>query len=234
MGLVRNLETWEIVEQVAEVRRRLPARGRVHGVVFQGMGEALANFDRVCEAISVLSEPSALAIDARNITVSTAGLPTGIRRLAEEAPNVRLALSLGSARPEVRRNLMPIEGTYPLSEVMVAAVFHAKKTRLSPLWAITLLSSMNDAEDDARSFAALARTFAEASGLRPRLSIIPYNPIGADDPFRRVAVDVESRFRDVLREEGFATHKRYSGGADVFAACGQLATGAKGEENGRA
>src|SRR5512140_782689 len=96
MGLRRNLETWEIVEQVRVVRRRLPEGTRVHGVVFQGMGEPMANLDRVLDAISVMSDPCALAIDARNRTVSTAGLPTGIRRLAREAPKGRRALSIGT------------------------------------------------------------------------------------------------------------------------------------------
>ena len=85
----RNLAAWEIVEQVRVVRARLP-RGRVHGVVFQGMGEPLANLDEVLAAIAVLTEPCALGIDARAITVCTAGLPGGIRRLAREAPKVRL------------------------------------------------------------------------------------------------------------------------------------------------
>ncbi|HET9626411.1 MAG TPA: radical SAM protein, partial [Kofleriaceae bacterium] len=96
LGLTRNLAAWEIVEQVRVVRARL-AHGRVHGVVFQGMGEPLANLDAVLQAIRVFSEPCALGIDARAITVCTAGLPSGIRRLAAEAPRVRLAISISSA-----------------------------------------------------------------------------------------------------------------------------------------
>ncbi|HEY5947390.1 MAG TPA: radical SAM protein, partial [Kofleriaceae bacterium] len=101
LGLTRNLEAWEIIEQVRVVRAKL-TRGRVHGVVFQGMGEPLANLDEVLAAIAVLSEPCALGIDARAITVCTAGLPVGIRRLAVEAPKVRLGLSIHSALPERR------------------------------------------------------------------------------------------------------------------------------------
>src|SRR3954469_13965852 len=107
MGLIRNLEAWEIVEQVRALRADLPPGMRVHGVVFQGRGEPLANFEAVKCAADVLSEPSAQAIDARCITVSTAGLPTGIRALARELPNVRLAWSIGSARVDKRRSLMP-------------------------------------------------------------------------------------------------------------------------------
>ncbi|MCA9658253.1 MAG: radical SAM protein, partial [Myxococcales bacterium] len=85
LGLRRNLEAWEIVDQVRQIRDLLPAGARVHGVVFQGMGEPLANLDRVLAAIRALKEPSGLAIRSRAITVSTAGLPAGIRRLAREA-----------------------------------------------------------------------------------------------------------------------------------------------------
>jgi 23S rRNA (adenine2503-C2)-methyltransferase len=226
MGLARNLETWEIVEQVRVVKKTLdPKRGeRVRGVVFQGMGEPLANVDRVLESIGVLTDPSALAIDTRAITVSTSGIPSGIRRLAREAPRVRLALSIGSARADVRRRLMPIEVAHPLPEVIDACVEHAERTGLAPMWALTPLASENDTRDDARCLAELARDFVSRTGLRPRISLIPYNPIDATaDPFVRSSEGAESVFRETLREAGFATHKRYSGGADVNAGCGQLA-----------
>jgi 23S rRNA (adenine2503-C2)-methyltransferase len=219
MGLTRNLEAWEIVEQVRVVRRDLET-GRVHGVVFQGMGEPLANLDRVLDAIEVMTDPSALAIDARAITVCTSGLPSGIRRLARQAPKVRLGVSIGSAREGARRAIMPIDGAHPLREVLEAAAEHALATGLAPMWAVTLLHGVNDGADDARALAARARAFAEKAGARPRISVIPYNPI-AGDPFRRS--ENEEAFRKTLHDEGVFTHKRYSGGGDVNAACGQLA-----------
>ena len=160
MGLFRNLEAWEIVAQVSAVKATLTLGQRISGVVFQGMGEPLANLDRVLEAIAVFSEPSALAIDGRNITVCTAGLPAGIRRLAREAPKVRLGLSIGSARREARRRLMPIDDTYPFEEVIEAVADHARRTGLSPMWAVTPLRGVNDQEEDARALAALAKDFA--------------------------------------------------------------------------
>lgn len=232
LGLSRNLAAWEIVEQVRVVRARLP-RGRVHGVVFQGMGEPLANLDEVLAAIEVLTEPCALGIDARAITVCTAGLPVGIRRLAREAPKVRLGLSIHTALPERRRSLMPIARTHALEEVLAAAADHARTTGLAPMWAVTLLAGVNDSDDDARALAARARAFAAETGVLPRLSIIPYSPIrsasgaepigtgiraGEDEPFRRSPR--ESEFRAAL---GLPSHRRYSGGSDVGAACGQLA-----------
>jgi 23S rRNA (adenine2503-C2)-methyltransferase len=223
MGLVRNLEAWEIVEQVRVVRARLPPGTRVHGVVFQGMGEPLANLDRVLEAIWVFSNPSALAIDARAITVCTAGIPSGILRLAREAPKVRLAVSIAGARGQVRRSLMPVDKRYPLDLVLEAAGEHARLTGLAPMWAVTPLAGVNDAEEDARALADLALGFAARFGVRPRISVIPYNPIDQDrDPFQRTSPEAEARFRDAMHERGVMTHKRYSGGGDVSAACGQL------------
>jgi 23S rRNA (adenine2503-C2)-methyltransferase len=101
LGLGRNLETWEIVEQVRHMRSTLDrTRGeRVHGLVFQGMGEPLANLERVFGAVRVLTDSSALGVDARRITISTAGIPAGMRRMARELPKVRLAWSIGSAVP---------------------------------------------------------------------------------------------------------------------------------------
>lgn len=226
MGLTRNLETWEIVEQVRVVRRGLPPGARVHGVVFQGMGEPLANLDRVLGAIRVLTDPCACAVDARAITVCTSGLPAGIRRLAREAPRVRLGLSIGSAIQTARRHLMPIERAHDLEEVFEAVCEHAKVTSLAPMWAITLLAGVNDSAAHASALAALALRFRERTGSSVRLSIIPYNRIAdadAADPFTRASGDAEARFRDALRARGVFTHKRYSGGADVGAACGQLA-----------
>ncbi|XXX82243.1 radical SAM protein [Sorangium sp. So ce134] len=245
MGLTRNLEAWEIVEQVRLIRRDLGApteraggAARVHGVLFQGMGEPLANAERVIQAIRVLSEPSAQAIDMRNITVCTAGLPSGIRRLAAEVPGVRLGLSLGSVRPGRRRHLMPIDGAHPLDEVLAAVGEHARATGHAPMWAYTLLAGQNDADEDAASLAALARGFAAQHGVSPRLSLIPYNAIGAADapqpspggtgdggaaadPFAR-STRLEA-FRAVLSAAGVGSIVRYSGGGDVGAACGQLA-----------
>lgn len=225
LGLRRNLEVWEIIEQVRLIKATLGSGQKVHGVVFQGMGEPMANFDRVRSAIRVLSHPCGLAVDARNITVSTAGLPNGIRRLAQELPKVRLAWSIGSARAHVRSALMPINDAHPLEEVYSACVDHARATKMSPLWAVTLLEGSNDSIEDAIALAQLVRRFREDSGHSPRVSIIPYNAIdvAAEDPFRRVSDEVEARFRDVMRSEGVFTHKRYSGGSDVAAACGQLA-----------
>jgi 23S rRNA (adenine2503-C2)-methyltransferase len=222
LGLTRNLDAWEIVEQVREVKARLPASGRIHGVVFQGMGEPLANLDAVLAAIAVMSEPCALGIDARRITVCTAGLPGGIRKLAEAAPNVRLAISISSAIAAHRLRVMPITRAHSLDDVLAAAADHARTTRLAPMWAVTLLAGINDSDADAAALVIRARAFEADTGVRPRLSILSYNSIAiVDDPFAQSAR--EPAFRAVLSAAGLPSHRRYSGGGDVAAACGQLA-----------
>jgi 23S rRNA (adenine2503-C2)-methyltransferase len=193
------------------------------------MGEPLANLDEVLGAIAVMCEPSALAIDARAITVCTSGLPSGILRLAKEAPRVRLGWSIASARRDVRRRLMPITEKHSLDTVLDAVCEHARVTELSPMWAVTLLEGVNDTEDDAHALADLAARFTQATGMRPRLSVVPYNVIAdaaGNEPFSRSPEPRERAFFDALRARGIHAHKRYSGGSDVGAACGQLATAA--------
>lgn len=233
LGLARNLRAWEILEQIRIVRREIQQEaratggpGRVHGVVFQGMGEPLANLDAVLRAIAVCREPSALGIDARAITVCTSGLPSGIRRLAAEAPKVRVAWSVGSARSDVRQQIIPIARTHGDADVLEALAYHARTTGHAPMWAVTLLRDVNDSDADAEALAALTARFATETGQTPRLSLIPYNPIGAADPFARTSDEREAAFRSVLAAAGLAHHKRYSGGGDVGAACGQLVAGA--------
>ena len=220
LGLTRNLAAWEIVEQVRVVRARLP-RGRVHGVVFQGMGEPLANLDAVIQAIRVFREPCALGIDARAITVCTAGLPGGIRRLAALAPQARLGLSISSAIAAHRKAVMPIADRHDFEDVIAAAADHARATGLAPMWAVTLLAGINDGDADARALADRALAFHAATGVRPRISLLDYNAIGDGDRFARSPH--MPAFRAVLSAAGLASHRRYSGGSDVAAACGQLA-----------
>lgn len=222
MGLSRNLEAWEIVEQVRLVRRELPEGTRVHGVVFQGMGEPLANVDRVIRAIAVLHDPCGLAIEQRNITVCTVGVPSAIRKLAASGHRVRLGISISSARREVRRSLVPVEKSNPLDEVINATVEFVNKTGDAPMFAVTPLSGINTTDDDADALAALVRDFRARTGVSPRLSLVPYNSIGEGDPFMRASDAEYDRFYGRLAAIGVPVVRRYSGGSDVGGACGQL------------
>lgn len=222
MGLSRNLEAWEIVEQVRIVRRELPEGTRIHGVVFQGMGEPLANVDRVIQAVRVLHDPCGHAIEQRNITVCTVGVPTGIKKLAASGLRVRLGVSISSARPEVRRSLVPVERQNPLEEVLEAAAEFVSRTGDAPMFAVTPLAGINTHDADADALAEIVTRFRARTGVSPRLSLVPYNSIGEGDPFARADDAEYDRFHRRLASIGVPVVRRYSGGGDVAAACGQL------------
>lgn len=219
MGLRRNLEAWEIVEQVRLVAAELRAtgEGRVHGVVFQGMGEPLHNLDNVLQAVEVLSNPCGVAVDARNITICTVGIIPGIDRLASMRTRIRLGISITSARHMLRRELVPMEGRYPIREVVEAARrFHERSGRLV-MFAYALMGGVNTTDEEAEALAELLAI------MPARLSLIDWNPVPGL-PYRPPTPEERDRFHDRLATLGVPVIRRYSGGKDIGAACGQLAT----------
>jgi 23S rRNA (adenine2503-C2)-methyltransferase len=216
MGFRRNLETWEIVDQVVKVAA--DSEHPVRGVVFMGMGEPLLNYDRVMRAAEILSEPCGMAISAKAISISTAGVVPGIRRFTAERKPYRLVVSLSSADPERRRELMPIESTHPLEELMAAVREHYAATGTRIMLAWTAISGVNTRPEDARQLAELT------AGLPVKLDLIDVN-----DPTGRFAPPSEAElaeFRDSLREHlAMPVVRRYSGGQDIHAGCGMLAGG---------
>jgi 23S rRNA (adenine2503-C2)-methyltransferase len=214
MGFRRNLAAWEMVDQV--IRIQADSEYPVRGVVFMGMGEPLLNYERVMTAAEILSEPCGMAIDAKAITVSTAGVVPGIRRFTAERRPYRLVVSLTSADPARRRQLMPIENTYPLPELMdaVRAYHEATGKRVTLAW--TMLAGINTRPEDARQVAELT------AGLPVKLDLIDANDTTGQ--FRPPAAEELSAFRDALRVElGMPVVRRYSGGQDVNGGCGMLA-----------
>jgi 23S rRNA (adenine2503-C2)-methyltransferase len=222
-GFVRNLEAWEIVEQVRIARQSLPAHSRVSGVVFQGMGEPLANIDAVILAVQILSHPSCQSIDQKAMTISTCGLPRGIERLKDAKLRVRIGVSLGHVLSQTRKSLMPIEKRFPLSETLDALVDYTLASGQCPMLSYTLLSGINCGPDDADALRQVVLDVGRRAERMPRLSLIPYNPIGPADPFKRATEEEAETFRLRLISAGFPVVRRYSGGGDIDAACGQLA-----------
>lgn len=214
LGFRRNLETWEIVDQVVKVAA--DSEHAVRGVVFMGMGEPLLNYDRVMRAAKILSEPCGMAISAKAISISTAGVVPGIRRYTAERQPYRLVVSLTSADPETRRELMPIENTYPLSELMYAVREHQAATGTRIMLAYTAISGVNTRPEDARLLAELS------AGLPVKLDLIDVNDsTGRFLPPSSAELD---SFRDALREElAMPVARRYSGGQDIQGGCGMLA-----------
>jgi 23S rRNA (adenine2503-C2)-methyltransferase len=217
-GFDRQLTTGEIVEQVVRAARRARDDSRRLGnVVFMGMGEPLANLDRVWGAVERLHGD--LGLSARHLTVSTVGLVPGIRRLAmKEALPVNLAVSLHAANDGLRDELVPINRRYPLSVLMAACADHlrAKGRRLSFEWA--LIDGTNDRLSDARELAELARSLP----LPAHVNLIPLNPTPGY-PTRGTPPEGVARFRRQLTDLGVNATVRRNRGTDIDAACGQLA-----------
>lgn len=214
MGFRRNLATWEIVDQVIQVRDDSPHP--VRGVVFMGMGEPFLNYDRVLRAAGILSEPCGLAIDSKAITISTVGIAPMIRRFTAEGWPYRLIVSLTTVDPEQRRRLLPVEQVHPLTEVMDAVREYHQATgkRITLAW--TLMAGINTRPEDARQIAALT------AGLPVRLDLIDVNDMTGE--FLPPSDDERNAFHDALTVElGMPVARRYSGGQDVAGGCGMLA-----------
>jgi 23S rRNA (adenine2503-C2)-methyltransferase len=219
VGFLRNLEPWEMVEQVLTVRRESPER-RLTGVVFQGQGEPLLNYDHVIQAARVLRDPSGPRVGADRITISTVGLLPQIERYTEEGHPYRLILSLTSAFSEKRERLVPITSRYGVPE-LVAAMRRLAAARggvINVAW--VLISGFNSGAEEALELARLFR------GVPIRLSIIDVNdPTGT---YRRASDEERGRFLSALADHGLGFVRRYSGGPDIHAACGMLASRATG------
>ena len=219
-GFERNLSTGEIVEQVLRARSEARRRGRrLSNVVFMGMGEPLANYDRVWAAVARLHHE--VGLSARHLTISTVGVVPGIRRLASEPLPVNLAVSLHAANDELRDALVPVNRRYPLAVLVEAcrAYLAAKGRRLSFEWA--LVDGVNDRPSDARELAALALP------LRAHVNLIPLNPTPGY-PTPGTPPERVRGFHHHLVELGVNATVRANRGTDIDAACGQLVARAAG------
>jgi 23S rRNA (adenine2503-C2)-methyltransferase len=221
LGLTRNLEPWEMVEQVLTIRRESKERP-VTGVVFQGQGEPLQNYEHVIRAAEILRAPWGAQLRGDRITISTVGLLPMIERYTDEGHPYRLILSLTSALPEKRARLVPMARVHDLEALAAAMRRHAERRGGPVNLAWVLMSGINTGPEEAE---ALGRLFR---GARVRLSVIDVN-----DPEGRftLASDAErSRFLSALGREGIGFVRRYSGGPDIDAACGMLAARSRGGE----
>jgi 23S rRNA (adenine2503-C2)-methyltransferase len=218
-GFDRHLEAGEIVAQVQYANAWLRVNpipgspGRVTNIVFMGMGEPLANYDRVRESIRRMIEH--IGMGARSITVSTVGMVPGMLRLADEPWQVGLAVSLHAADDELRSSILPINKRYPLAEVEAAAAryFEAKGRRVSIEW--TMLAGVNDSVEQAEKLAPIARR------LRAHINLIAMNPtpLSLDRPSPRPVIE---SFAAKLEELGVNVTIRNTRGQEIDAACGQL------------
>lgn len=231
-GLDRNLSTAEIVEQVrtaAAVMRDgtmpgpdgTPSAGRLSNVVFMGMGEPLANYRRVVDAVRRITDPApgGLGISQRSVTVSTVGLAPAIRKLADENMRVRLAVSLHTPDDELRDELVPVNNRWSVDEVLGAARYYADTTGRRVSIEYALIRDMNDHPWRAD---LLAQRLREHLGQLAHVNVIPLNPTPGSK-WDASPKEVEREFVRRVNAGGVSCTVRDTRGQEIAAACGQLA-----------
>lgn len=217
LGFLRNLESYEIVEQFLHLKQLAP---ELSHIVVMGMGEPMLNLDALREAVSIFTDPEGLGISKRRITVSTSGILLGLKEFTDLGPDIRLAVSLTTADSELRDQLMPISKANPLPELKNALLYYQKKRKKRITLEAVLMKGINTRSEDAKAMAAFAK------GLDVVINLIPWNPVDGlglngiafSEPSRR---EVE-RFSTELEQRGLNVTLRLKKGRTVSGACGQL------------
>jgi 23S rRNA (adenine2503-C2)-methyltransferase len=222
-GLRRNLAAHEIADQVLQVERRLSQD--VSNVVMMGMGEPLLNLEAVLRAGEIINADLGLGIGARHITISTAGIPSGIRRLAAYPKQFKLAVSLNAADDETRRRLMPIARKHALAELFEAIKTYTDTTRKRVTFEYVLIRGVNDRPDDAHRLVRLLKR------VPCKINLIPFNSC-PNRQYQSPAGAAVEAFAAILYPELPAVTIRRSKGAEIRAACGQLVGSGLGSEPG--
>lgn len=213
-GFKRNLAPSEIIGQVLFLESAL--RRDLTNYVFMGMGEPLDNWANVEKAIRIMNAPEGLGIAARRITVSTAGFVDAFKRLEALDLQINLSISLHAVTDRLRDRLMPINRRFPLERVVEAAEAYVRRGGRMITLEYIVIRGVNDSLDDADGLAAIARR------LRAKVNLIAYSPVEGSD-FRTPSEADVARFKRWLEERRVNTLVRLSKGADIAAACGQLA-----------
>lgn len=216
-GVERNLSTGEIVEQLLRLQLLLPDEQRLSHIVVMGMGEPLVNLDALLPALATATRPtpSGLGISQRRITISTVGLPDGIRRLAKEDVAYHLAVSLHATDDETRNRLIPANRKIGIRRILEAADDYFEATGRRLTYEYILIAGLNDRTEDAVRLAQLL------VGCCALVNLIPYNPVPGLD-YQTPSPDRTAQFAAELERRGLCVHIRYRKGDRIDAACGQL------------
>ena len=214
-GVDRNLTTGEILEQMLLLQARLEDTERLSHIVMMGMGEPLANLDRVLGALNVARSSDGLGISPRRITISTVGLPPAIDRLANNGTPYNLAVSLHAPNDQLRNELVPVNQKIGIDQVLDAADRYFDKSGRRLTFEYVLLGGVNDSTDQGRQLAKLLRHRTVL------LNVIPYNPVKGL-PYVTPSKASIAEFRQVLEGGGVNVKFRQRKGDDIDAACGQL------------
>lgn len=214
MGFSRNLSVNEITGQLFNARFVL--NHKIKNVVFMGMGEPFDNFDNVIQAIHIINEQKGFDIALRHITISTAGLVVGIRKLADfNMKGLRLAVSVNASDDRTRSRLMPVNQSANLHQLKQSLIDFPLPKRGCFLFEYILIKGLNDSQKDAINLAEYINP------LPVRLNLIPYNPVNGFN-YKSPSDDDMNRFADILTDRGIFVIKRWSRGRSVSAGCGQL------------
>ena len=219
LGFKRNLEAGEIIDQVLYFARHLKNQGEsLDNLVFMGMGEPFLNYDNVLSSIRFLNSKDSLNIGARHFSISTAGLPAGIKKLAGEKLEVNLAISLHAPNDELRQSIMPIAKQYSLTQIFSAVDYYLTHTNRKVIFEYLLIKDINDDIVMAEELAKLMKKKLY------HVNLLVYNSTGV---FKPSSPDRIRHFQSILEKRGVSVTLRRSFGEDISAACGQLAGQAK-------
>lgn len=216
MGLTRNLGVGEILGQVMVAIRQGYLGTKNCNIVFMGMGEPLYNYKRVMKAFHLMIDQKGMGLSKRRITVSTSGVVPVLERMIEEPLLPNLAISLNATTEKMRDQLIPINRRWPMRSLLDCC----RRLPLGPKRSITfefvLLRGLTDSDNDARRLVRLLR------GIRSKINLIPYNP-NPGLPYQRPSDRRIASFRRILTDHHLPVFVRRTRGADISAACGQLA-----------
>ena len=215
MGLVRNLTAGEIVGQVRVLVDALDMRDTRFNIVLMGMGEPLHNYDETMKALRMLADEHGLDVSPRRVTLSTVGLLPALERLAKEPLMPNLAISLHAPTDLTRGELVPINKTYGIAEIIAACRKFPLKKRSRITFEYVLLAGVNDSADQARTLAKLL------ANVKAKVNLIPLNA-APGIPFERPSDQAIDRFAQVLADHHILVSVRKSRGRDIRAACGPL------------
>ena len=212
-GLIRNLEPWEIIDQILKIQEDIGKR--VSNLVLMGSGEPLDNFENTKKFLRIVNDKNGLNIGYRHITLSTCGIAPKMRELADLEIPINLALSLHSPYDEKRKEIMPIANAYPIKDILDACKYYIKKTNRRVTIEYSLIKGVNDSEKEAQELIRLLK------GMLCHVNLIPVNNVEERD-FKRPNKSHIYRFRDILEKNNIPATVRISMGSDIGGACGQL------------
>ena len=222
-GLVRNLKSSEMLEEIYHIQRYIGER--ISNIVLMGSGEPMDNFDNVVNFVKYISDENGLHISQRNITISSCGLTEKIKELADLNVQITLALSLHAADDETRRQLMPIANKYTIAEVLEACNYFFQKTGRRITFEYSLVAGVNDTKEEAAKLVLLIK------GMNCHVNLIPVNPIKERDFKKSDKVNI-AVFKGHLEKNGINVTIRREMGSDIQGACGQLRKSYIEEETG--